>query len=296
MNEVTEGNPNEVAQETAEDAVFGSPDAFFDALDDEVNGVIQDDVSEPEQATSQDESPKDDGTKVEESQEPEVDYKKRYSDSSREAQRMKAELDNLKPFVPVLEAMKNDSGLVDYVRDYFEGGGKVPTNVKEQLKLDEDFEFDADEMVNNEDSDSRKVIDSIVNKKVQEGISRVVEAERAQARKTGQQIQAKQEAEALMKEHNMSKEDFQNFVQDAKEYYGNKGINYRDIMYLMNRDKNNANVANAAKSDMIKQMKNVREIPTSQSSANSTKVSKSQDDKLFESILGLDEGLDNLFG
>ena len=151
-------------------------------------------------------------------------------------------------------------------------------------------------MVNNEDSDSRKVIDSIVNKKVQEGISRVVEAERAQARKTGQQIQAKQEAEALMKEHNMSKEDFQNFVQDAKEYYGNKGINYRDIMYLMNRDKNNANVANAAKSDMIKQMKNVREIPTSQSSANSTKVSKSQDDKLFESLLGLDGGLDNLFG
>ena len=225
MNEVTEGNPNEVAQETAEDAVFGSPDAFFDALDDEVNGV-----SEPEQVTSQEESPIDAGAKVEESQDPEVDYKKRYSDSSREAQRMKAELDNLKPFVPVLEAMKNDSGLVDYVRE------------------------------------------------------------------TGQQIQAKQEAEALMKENNMSKEDFQNFIQDAKEYYGDKGINYTDIMYLMNRDINNANVANAAKSDMIKQMKNVREIPTSQSSANSTKVSKSQDDKLFESILGLDEGLDNLFG
>tara|TARA_R100000329_G_scaffold17023_1_gene17289 strand:+ start:749 stop:1636 length:888 start_codon:yes stop_codon:yes gene_type:complete len=295
MNEVTDGNPNQVTQETAEDAVFGSPDAFFDALDDEVNGVIQDDVSEPEQVTSQDESPKDDGTKVEESND-NVDYKKRYSDSSREAQRMKAELDNLKPFVPVLEAMKNDSGLVDYVRGYFESGGQVPKNVKEELKLNEDFEFDADEMVNNEESDSRKVIDSIVNRKVQEGISRVVEAERAQARETGKKLKAKQEAEALMKEYNMDQNQFQNFVHDAKEYYNKNGINYKDIMYLMNRDKNNANVANAAKNDMIKQMKTVREIPTSQSSANSTKVNKTQDDAIFESILGLDEGIDNLFG
>jgi hypothetical protein len=295
MNEVTDGNPNQVTQETAEDAVFGSPDAFFDALDDEVNGVIQDDVSEPEQVTSQDESPKDDGTKVEESND-NVDYKKRYSDSSREAQRMKAELDNLKPFVPVLEAMKNDSGLVDYVRGYFENGGQVPKNVKEELKLNEDFEFDADEMVNNEESDSRKVIDSIVNRKVQEGISRVVEAERAQARETGKKLKAKQEAEALMKEYNMDQNQFQDFVHDAKEYYNKNGINYKDIMYLMNRDKNNANVANAAKNDMIKQMKTVREIPTSQSSANSTKVNKTQDDAIFESILGLDEGIDNLFG
>ena len=295
MNEVTEGNPNEVKQETAEDAVFGSPDAFFDALDEDVNGVIQDDVSEPEQVTSPEESPIDAGAKVEGSKD-EVDYQKRYSDSSREAQRMKAELDNLKPFVPVLEAMKNDSGLVDYVRDYFENGGKVPVNVKEELSLDENFEFDADEMVNNNDSDSRKVIDSIVNKKVQEGISRVVEAERVQARQTGKKIQAKQEAEAMMKEYNMSTEQFQDFVQDAKEYYGKNGLNYKDMMYLMNRDKNNANIANATNDDMIKQMKNVREIPTSQSSANSTKVSKNQDDALFESLLGLDDGLDNLFG
>tara|TARA_X000001388_G_scaffold58463_1_gene43743 strand:+ start:162 stop:1049 length:888 start_codon:yes stop_codon:yes gene_type:complete len=295
MNEVTEGNPNEVAQETAEDAVFGSPDAFFDALDDEVNGVIQDDVSEPEQVTSQSESPKDDGTKVEESVN-DVDYQKRYSDSSREAQRMKAELDNLKPFVPVLEAMKNDSGLVDYVRGYFESGGQIPKNVKDELKLNEDFEFDADEMVNNEESDSRKVIDSIVNKKVQEGIGRVVEAERAQARETGKKLKAKQEAEALMREYNMDQNQFQDFVHDAKEYYNKNGINYKDIMFLMNRDKNNANVANAAKNDMIKQMKTVREIPTSQSSANSTKVNKTQDDAIFESILGLDEGIDNLFG
>ena len=124
----------------------------------------------------------------------------------------------------------------------------------------------------------------------------LVERQKAQARKTGQQIQARQEAEALMKENNMSPEEFQQFVQDAKKYYGENGINYKDMLYLMNRDKNNANVANAAKNDMIKQMKNVREIPTSQSSANSTKTSKSQDDELFDSILGLDDGLDNLFG
>ena len=64
----------------------------------------------------------------------------------------------------------------------------------------------------------------------------------------------------------------------------------------MNRDRNNANVANSTKQDMLKQMKNVRDIPTSQSGANSAKKSESPDDQLFDSLLGLDGGVDNLFG
>jgi hypothetical protein len=64
----------------------------------------------------------------------------------------------------------------------------------------------------------------------------------------------------------------------------------------MNRDKTNANVANSAKKDMLNQMKNVRSIPTSQSNANSSKTSKDPNDNLFDSLLGLDEGIDTLFG
>ena len=49
---------------------------------------------------------------------------------------MRAQLNELKPFMPVLDAMKKDSGLIQHVRGYFEDGGAVPGNVKEQLNLD----------------------------------------------------------------------------------------------------------------------------------------------------------------
>jgi len=47
---------------------------------------------------------------------------------------------------------------------------------------------------------------------------------------------------------------------------------------------------------MLNQMKNVRNIPASASGANSQAIEKSDDDKLFEGLLGLDGDLDNLFG
>lgn len=297
LNENAVGNPDTNQEQVAvDDAVFGSPDTFFEALDDQVNGAIID-KGEPEQATPQVEGSDVAGTDVEVSQGDEdvENLKKRYSDSSREAHRMKAQLDELKPFVPVLEAMKNDSGLVDYVRDYFVKGGKVPTNIKERLSLDEDFEFDVDEMVNDEFSDSRKVMDAIVDRKVNSEITRVIGEERQKAHQMGRNLRARKEAQELMNEFGMNEEQFGDFIDDARIYYKNNGISYKDMMYLMNRDRSNANVAKSTKDDMIKQMKNVREIPTSQGSANSTKQSESPDDKLFDSLLGLDGGLDNLF-
>jgi hypothetical protein len=43
-------------------------------------------------------------------------------------------------------------------------------------------------------------------------------------------------------------------------------------------------------------MKNVRNIPTSASGANSQAENKTPDNQLFDGILGLDDNLDNLFG
>ena len=43
-------------------------------------------------------------------------------------------------------------------------------------------------------------------------------------------------------------------------------------------------------------MKNVRNMPTSASGANSQGESKSEDRGVFESILGQDNSVDNLFG
>ena len=47
---------------------------------------------------------------------------------------------------------------------------------------------------------------------------------------------------------------------------------------------------------MASQMKNVRNIPTSASGANSQQTEKSPDGQLFDSLLGMDSDLDNLFG
>jgi hypothetical protein len=47
---------------------------------------------------------------------------------------------------------------------------------------------------------------------------------------------------------------------------------------------------------MLTQMKNVRNIPTTASGANSQTEEKNPDNALFDGILGLDGDLDNLFG
>ena len=43
-------------------------------------------------------------------------------------------------------------------------------------------------------------------------------------------------------------------------------------------------------------MKNVRNMPTSASGANSQGTQRSESDEVFDAIKGLDEGVDNLFG
>ena len=101
----------------------GSSDDFFNALERQVNGAIADD-----QRTSE-ETPRESGTENlvtheqnEGSTTEVVDWEKRYKDSSREATRMAGQLKTLTPFVPLLKAMKQDSGLVDTVKDYLTNG------------------------------------------------------------------------------------------------------------------------------------------------------------------------------
>ena len=69
-----------------------------------------------------------------------------------------------------------------------------------------------------------------------------------------------------------------------------------DVNYLLNRNQNNDNVANSVKKDMLNQMKNVRNMPTSASGANNQDPGRSESDEVFDAIKGLDDGVDNLFG
>ena len=228
--ETNQGNPTNA----------GSSDNFFEAMDRDVNGAILDDQpvqettlesSGPEMATHNVDAGSQNNNNG-------VDWEKRYKDSSREATKMREQLQTMTPFVPLLKAMKQDSGLVDTVRGYLTNGGKPAKSIKERLGLKEDFIFDQDQAFN------------------------------------------------------MSDEQFEDMMMKAKD----RKMTLDDVNYLVNRETANQNVANSTKADMMTQMKNVRNIPTTASGVNSPRADKSTDDQIFDDLVGSGQGIEDLFG
>jgi len=295
--EETAGNPETlvVEEQQIEDKVFGTSDNFFETLEQDVNGSITDDNTEATQQTGGTEQVThlenvgsdnvgwdDDGNP----------YKKRYQDSSREAVKLRDQYKEVEPFVPVLEAMKNDSGLVEHVREYLVSGGNTPKSIQEELKLDEDFIFDSQDAMSDPDSDSAKVLNAQVDKVVQKRVGQIVTAEKQNAQKAQIEAQRRAQENDFKEKRGMTDEQFNSFKERAKGHI----LTLDDIDYLLNRDQANANVVQSTKNDMLNQMKNVRNIPTSASGANSQAEEKTPDNAIFDGILGLDGELDNLFG
>lgn len=220
-------------------------------------------------------------------------YKKRYTDSSREAVKMNDQLKDLKPFVPVLNAMKRDSGLVEHVREYLQNGGKPSKNIKEQLQLSEDFVYDPSEAIENPDSESAKVMQAQIDQVVNKRVGDVLQREKANAAKMQRTVALKKQEADFMEKHNMNAEQFENFKAQAKS----RNLTLDDVYYILNKDQANQNVANSTKKDMLNQMKNVRNIPTTASDSNSQGTAqKSTSDSMFDQMLGIDGEVDNLFG
>jgi hypothetical protein len=292
--EETVGNPETATVEEQQVEDFGSSE-FFETLEKDVNGAIADDDTEAtqqevgtEQVTRQSTAGSnnvgwdDDGNP----------YKKRYQDSSREAVKLRDKYQEVEPFVPVLEAMKNDSGLVEHVREYLVNGGNTPKSVQEQLNLDEDFIFDSQEAMTDPDSDSAKVLNAQVDKVVQHRVGQIVQTEKANSAKMQNEARRQAMENEFRDKKGMTDEQFDSFKERAKSHV----LTLEDIDYLLNRDQANANVVQSTKTDMLTQMKNVRNIPTSASGANSQAKEKTPDNAVFDGILGLDGDLDNLFG
>ena len=291
----TAGNPEISSANEVENEVFGSSEGFFEALEEDVNGIIADSNTEATQQTvdteqvTQQQTVGSDNVGWDDDGNP---YKKRYQDSSREAVKLRERYKEVEPFVPVLEAMKNDSGLVEHVREYLVNGGNTPKSVQDQLGLDEDFMFDANEAMTDPDSDSAKVLNAQVDKVVQHRVGQIYQAEKANAVKVQRDARQQTMERDFIKKKGMSDEQFAAFKEAAQNHV----LTLDDIDYLLNRDQANANVVQSTKNDMLTQMKNVRNIPTTASGANSQTEEKNPDDTLFDGILGLDGDLDNLFG
>ena len=277
---------NEVTQEQPSDS-----DDFFAQLEDSVNGVVSEGSNQEE--TVQEVTHQEVGGSTDNWDNDSNPYKKRYKDSSREAVKLNDQLRQLEPFMPVLEAMKTDSGLVDHVRNYLQSGGQPAQNVKEYLNLKEDFSYDPTEAIEDPASDSAKVLAAHVDSVVQQRIGQVLTQEKQNAAQVQGRLLQKRNEESFKEKHGMTEEEFSQFKASAQE----RKLTLDDVYLILNKDKSNQNVANATKTEMLSQMKNVRNMPTSASDSNSQgSGKKGAADSIFDGLLDLDGNVDNLFG
>jgi len=280
------GNANQAPESNnVQDAVMGmSSNDFFESLDNQVNGGIL----EPSQTTSEQSGNTQTSPNVEVQNEvPDNNLdtlQKRYSDSSREAKRLNSKLQELQPYMPILDAMREDPNLISHVRNYFEGGGQTPETLNQQLNLNEDFVFDADEAFGKPDSDSAKVLGATIDGVVQRRLSNVLQSQKQENAKMAKEAQFKQKMD-------MSEDEWRNFTEFAKS----KSLELEDIYYLMNRKNRDVQIADNARQEIHNKMKEVQQQPATLATQGSTAVEKSSDDRVFETILGSGSEIEKAF-
>lgn len=280
------GNANQAPESNSvQDAVMGmSSNDFFESLDNQVNGGIL----EPSQPTSEQSGNTQTSPNVEVQNEvPDNNLdtlQKRYSDSSREAKRLNSKLKELEPYMPILDAMREDPNLISHVRNYFEGGGQTPETLNQQLNLDEDFVFDAEEAFGKPDSDSAKVLGATIDGVVQRRLSNVLQSQKQENAKMAKEAQFKQKM-------NMSEDEWRNFTEFAKS----KSLELEDIYYLMNRKNRDVQIADNARQEIHNKMREVQQQPATLATQGSTPVEKSSDDRVFDTILGSGSEIEKAF-
>ena len=277
------GNAQVAPESTnVQDAVMNGSSDFFESLDREVNGGILDEPTQPTSVQS-DNTQSSPNVEVQPQNDNEV-LQKRYSDSSREAKRLNGKLKELEPYMPILDAMREDPNLISHVRNYFEGGGQAPQSMNQQLNLDEDFVFDPDEAFQKPDSDSAKVMSATIDGIVQRRLSNVLKTQKAENAKMAKEAQFKQRM-------NMSDEEWEEFTDFVKS----KSLELEDIYYLMNRKNRDTQIADSTRQEIHNKMKEVQSQPSTLATQGSVPVEKSTDDTVFDTILGSTNELEKAF-
>jgi len=237
------GNAQVAPESTnVQDAVMNGSSDFFESLDREVNGGILDEPTQPTSVQS-DNTQSSPNVEVQPQDDNEV-LQKRYSDSSREAKRLNGKLKEIEPYMPILDAMREDPNLISHVRNYFEGGGQAPQSMNQQLNLDEDFVFDPDEAFQKPDSDSAKVMGATIDGIVQRRLNNVLKNQQAENAKMAKETQFKQKM-------NMSDDEWSEFTEFAKS----KSLELEDIYYLMNRKNRDSQIADSTRQEIQNKMR-----------------------------------------
>ena len=298
MTKENEGNSEQVVEEVMDTMVEDSNADFFDALETQVNGAIQDApaeqaVQEPvsEQVTPQVDSSSREVPQNSNWEDESNPYKVRYSDSTREAQRMKAENDKLKPYESLIGVLEQDAELVDIVRGYLDKGTKP--DMKQSLDLGDDFVFDMDEAISDPDSKSAQVFNTIVDKRADRKVGDRIAAERQKAQQAAQKRNMQSQTKQFVDANKMNKDEFSELSKWAQTHQ----LSWDDINFLKNRDKANAKIASNSKQQVLDQMKNVQSMPATASSAGGENPGdRDHNDSIFDLIQKADNNLDNVFG
>jgi hypothetical protein len=284
MSQEQVGNAVEAPESTGTPS-FDTDENFFEALDQSVNGGILDEQTQP---TSENfgVNPPSSPSEVQHDVSENIDtLKKRYGDSSREAKKLNGQLKEIEPYMPILEAMREDPNLITHVRNYFEGGGQTPQNLGEKLNLPEDFEFESNDAFQNPESDSAKLMGATIDGIVQRRLNGALQGQRAENSKLAKETSFRQK-------HELNDDEWEDFVEYAKS----KSLELDDIYYLKNRQNRDGQIADTTRKEMQDKMRDVQQQPGSLATAGGSQVESSPDDAIFNSILGTDQKLDNLFG
>ena len=298
MAKKKKGNSEQVVEEVMDTMVEDSNADFFDALETQVNGAIQDApaeqaVQEPvsDQVTPQVDSSSREVPQNSNWEDESNPYKVRYSDSTREAQRMKAENDKLKPYESLIGVLEQDAELVDIVRGYLDKGTKP--DMKQSLDLGDDFVFDMDEAISDPNSKSAQVFNTIVDKRADQKAGDRIAAERQKAQQAAQKRNMQSQTKQFVDANGMNKDEFSELSKWAQTHQ----LSWDDINYLKNRDKANAKIANNSKQQVLDQMKNVQSMPATASAAGGENPGdRDHNDSIFDLIQKADNNLDNVFG
>ena len=285
---------------SVQDMVIGTDsNDFFDQLEDSVNGAIVDYVEEEETPQEADVALTSEPEEVDPEETINIweddtnPYKKRYSDSSREALKMKDKLAELEQYESLINVMKNDAGAVDAMRNYLKGEQQQQTTVKERLGLDEDFVFDPDEAFADGSSKSAQLlmnthIDNIVSQRV----NQAVQGYQAQNAEQQKAAQAEMQFNEFVKKKGYTPEQARALQEAAAEHT----LSWDDIDYLLNRDKVKNNIAQSTKKQMMNQINKAQSVPkTASRSGSADSEDISHEDMVFNAIKGVDDVLDNLF-
>ena len=258
---------------------------FFETLDRQVNGAILDEPSQPTSEIS-DNTQTSPNAEVQSEVSNEVDtLQKRYGDSSREAKRLNGKLSEIEPYMPILDAMREDPNLITHVRNYFEGGGQTPQTMTEKLNLDEDFTFDADDAFSQPESDSAKVLGATIDGIVQRRLNGALQGQKVENQKLAKETD-------FRSRHEMNDEQWSNFTEFAKS----KSLELDDIYYLMNRKNRDGKIADNVRQEVHNKMREVQQQPGTLATQGSTSVEQSPDDSVFDTILGSTNELEKAFG